>query len=220
MEGRETVATVEIPNQQRFMLRNLDWSRYRAIADSLGEQHLRLAYDRGRLELMTLSLEHENWKGLLRRFVEVLTEELDMSCQSGGSTTFDREDVDRGIEPDECYYITNEPAVRGKNRIDLSVDPPPDLAFEIEVSRSAIDRLGIYAAIGVPEVWRFDGETLRVLRLSDDGAYAEVNRSAYFPQLTISALLHFLQRRGKVDETTLVRSFRHWVREQIARGWK
>jgi Uma2 family endonuclease len=218
---RTIVATVQAPEQQRFMLRDLDWPQYRAIAESLNEHRVRLTYDRGNLELMTLAHEHEHWNELLGQFIVVLTDELNMPRQSGGSTTFDREDLDRGIEPDRCYYLTNEPLVRGKDEIDLTVDPPPDLAIEIEVTRSVLRRMGIYAALRVPEIWRFDPgvPSLRVYRLTPAGTYAEADRSAYFPFLPLAPIVAFLRQRGSVDETSLVRSFRQWVQEQIATGW-
>lgn len=166
---------------------------------------------------MTLSHGHERCSSLLGRFVEVTTEELNMPMQSGGSTTFGREELERGLEPDRCYYLENEPLVRDKDEIDLETDPPPDLAIEVDVSRSSLDRMGIYAAIRVPEVWRFDGETLRVFRLNKRGKYAEAARSQHFPFLPLSEVAQFLQRRTEMDETSLVRSFRRWVRGQIAK---
>jgi Uma2 family endonuclease len=201
-------------------MRNIDWRQYRAIADAIGETHVRLTYDRGALEFMTLSHGHERRKELLGRLLGVLTEELDMPCQSGGSTTFNREDLKRGIEPDQCYYLEHEALVRGKEEIDLGVDPPPDLAIEIEVSRSALNRMDIYAALRVPEVWRFDGTHLHVHLLNDQGEYDEAERSRHFPFLPIAELEGFLQRRTEMDETQLVKMFRLWVRAQIARGWK
>src|SRR5689334_11793854 len=114
------VATVQTPNEQRFLLRNVDWPRYRAFAEALGEAHVRLTYDRGNLEFMTLSHGHERWSKLLGQFIEVLTEELNLPRQSGGSTTFDRADLERGLEPDQCYYLSHEPLVRNKDEIDLT----------------------------------------------------------------------------------------------------
>ena len=213
------MATVEAPREQRFLMRNVNWQEYRGFADLLGEWHVRLTYDRGRLEFMTLSHLHELLKKLLAQFVEALTEELDRPRQSAGSTTLDREVLDRGVEPDECFYLDNEPLIRGKDEIDLDVDPPPDLALEIEVSRSALDRLGIYAALRVPEVWRYDGTTLRVYRLTETGEYCEADRSRHFPFLPPGQLEGFLQRRNEMDETSLVKAFRRWVRDQIAQGW-
>jgi Uma2 family endonuclease len=109
--------------------------------------------------------------------------------------------------------------VRDKDEIDLTIDPPPDLAFEIDISRSSLNRMGIYAAMRVPEIWRFDGEVLRVHQLTDEGSYVEVDRSRYFPFLPLKELEAFLHRRGETDETSLVKAFRQWVREQIVRGW-
>jgi len=209
-----------IPPGQRFVLRTADWNSYRAFIDLLGESHVRLTYDRGNLELMTLSHFHEWLSKLIGRLVEALTEELDLPLHSAGSTTLDREDLDRGLEPDQCYYLENEPRVRGRDQIDLRTDPPPDLAIEVEVSRTALNRLSIYAALGIPEVWRFDGETLHVLRLSESGTYEETERSPHFPFLPLSEVIAVIGRRHEMSETSLLRSFRAWVREQIPGGWQ
>jgi Uma2 family endonuclease len=214
------MATVELPAEQRFVFRDADWQTYQAFLEALGDRPVRLTYDRGRLELMTLSHGHERCSNLLGRFIEALTEELDMPAQSGGSTTFNREDLDRGLEPDQCYYLENEPKVRDKHEIDLSVDPPPDLAVEVDISRSSLNRMGIYAALGVPEIWRYDGETLQVYQLGPDGEYVQATRSRHFPFLPLEEVTAFLRRRTEMSETSLVRTFRAWVREQAARGWQ
>lgn len=169
---------------------------------------------------MTLSFEHELWSNLLGRLIECLTLELGVPIEGGGSTTFSRAELDRGLEPDECYYLENEPRIRGKTEIDLSVDPPPDLAIEVEISRSAINRLGIYAALGVPEVWRFNGVALTIHRLTSPGTYTIVERSGHFPFLPIEELERFLQRRGQANQTALVQEFVNWVRAMIACNWK
>jgi Uma2 family endonuclease len=211
------VSTVDAPQEQRFLMRNIDWSQYRSIADNLGESHVRLTYDRGNLEFMTLSHDHERWSGVLGRFVDVITEELNMPCQSGGSTTLNREDVERGIEPDKCYYLEHEAEVRDKGEIDLTVDPAPDLAIEVDISRSSLSRMDIYAKLRVPEVWRYDGEVLRVYQLNEDGRYIQVERSPHFPFLPLDEVQSFLLRRNSMDETSLVKAFRQWVRELLAR---
>lgn len=214
------MATAPPQAEQRFLMRSIGWDQYRQMADALGDAHVRLTYDRGSLEFMTLSHGHERWSGLIGQFIEVLTEELDMLRQSGGATTLDRPDLERGVEPDRSYYLRSEPLVRGKDEIDLAVDPPPDLVVEVEISRSAVNRMGIYAAIRVPEVWRFNGERLRVYHLTADGDYAEADHSQFFPFVPIKEIEAFLLRRNEMDETSLVKAFRRWVREQIARGWK
>jgi Uma2 family endonuclease len=209
----------DITTAQRFVFRDADWKMYQDMLEALGDRPIRLTYDRGRLELMTLSHGHERSSELVGQFVQVLTDELDMPKQSGGSATFNREDLDRGLEPDKCCYLENEPRVRDKDEIDLTIDPPPDLAIEVDVSRSSLNRMGIYAAFRVPEVWLNDGKTLEVHQLTD-GHYVRSERSRYFPFLPLSEVVAFLHRRTQMEETQLVRSFRLWVREQIAKGWK
>ena len=126
---------------------------------------IRLTYDRGLLEIMTPLDPHESYKKLLGRFVEALTEELDVEICSLGSRTCSREDLVRGLEPDQCYYIQNEQVVWDKEQIDLNQDPPPDLVIEIDITSSSINRLDLYADLGVPEVWRYDGRCLTIYRL-------------------------------------------------------
>jgi Uma2 family endonuclease len=168
---------------------------------------------------MTISHLRANLRRLIGRVIDVLTEELKLPIHSCGDMTLDREDLERGIESDEGFYITNEPLVRGKDEIDLSIDPPPDLAVEIDVSRSSRRRMGIYAAQKVPETWLFDGEKIHIYRLNPDGQYVEVERSRYFPLVPMEEVTAVLSRRTHVDETSLIRSFREWVREQIAKNW-
>ena len=205
---------------QRFVLRPTNWVSYRAIADLLGEIHVRLTYDRGRMEFMTLSNLHERLKKLIGRLIEALTEEMNIPLRSAGSTTLNREDLDRGVEPDQCYYLENEPRMRRRDEIDLTRDPPPDLAIEVEVTRSALNRMGIFAALGIPEIWRFDGATLHVHLRTPEGTYVETERSPHFPFLSLTEIVSFIGRRHEMSETELVRSFRAWVRAQIAGGWQ
>jgi Uma2 family endonuclease len=213
------MATVRFPTVQRLLLPGIDWRTYQRLLRAFDEHAgIRLTYDRGALEIMTLTLGHESWSHLLGRFVVILTEELNLPLAAGGSTTIRRRRSRRGLEPDECYWIQNEPLVRGRNRIDLRVDPPPDLAIEVDISRSSLDRLGIYAALGVPEVWRFDGQTLTFHVLGANGEYAASSHSRAFPLLAAADLLSFLLQRGQSEENTLGRQFRAWVRQQLAGG--
>jgi Uma2 family endonuclease len=203
------------PAGQRLLVDNVPWEAYVAFADALPDHPgLRMTYDRGRLELMTLSPEHERLNSLLRRLLETMAEEADMPMSGYGSMTTRREDQERGLEPDSCYYCANLARMRGVLRLDLRVHPPPDLAVEIEVSRGALDRLDIYAALGVPEVWRFDGTTLHFHRLGPGPQYAEVDRSPLFPAVTAPDLVRFVQQGAAADETSMVRAFRAWLRQQ------
>lgn len=201
------------------MIRNIDWATYRKIADALGTRHYRLSYDGEDLELMTTSKGHGMYSRLLYRLIVILTEMLGLSLESCGDMTCDREDVERAIEPDECFYVENAARVRGKMTVDLTVDPPPDLAVEVDLSTDSQRRMGIYAKIAVPEIWRFDGAALSIHLRQPDGVYAVVERSRCFPVVAAADLTRFLQQRTpEVDENDLLRSFRDWVRQQLDKG--
>jgi Uma2 family endonuclease len=166
---------------------------------------------------MTLSHEHENCAHVFGRLVVVLTEELLLSIKGGRSTTFRRFKKRRGLEPDDCYWIAKEPLVRGKNRIELRTDPPPDLALEVDVAHSSLDRMAIYAALRIPEVWRWERQTI-VCYLLGSGGYAVSTTSRAFPGLAPADLGIFLAQRHQMDENALIRQFRSWVRQKIADG--
>jgi Uma2 family endonuclease len=211
---------LEPETEPRFLLRGVGWEGYEAMLGIIGDRRsVRITYDRGDLELMSPSYEHDRFKSLLARLIETMTLELNIPCEALGSMTWRRHRRDRGLEADECYYLANSPRVAGKKTIDLEVDPPPDLAIEIEISRSALDRMGVYASLGVPEVWRFDGQTLRVEQLQADGTYAEVEASPSLPFLPPAEVVRWL---GLADtfpgQTAWLRQFREWVRATLVPG--
>jgi Uma2 family endonuclease len=218
-ENRHVASVLTPPTEQRFVLNDIDWSTYRRFGDLLGDRHIRITYDRGVMELMTLSPERERSKKLLARLIEALAEEMEIDMAGFGSMTCQRDDLERGLEPDECYWIEHEPQVSGRDEIDLAVDPPPDLVLEVEISRSALNRLALYARLGVPEVWRWDGQTLSVCHLTENSKYSEATSSRAFPFLPITELTRFLTMRSEMSDTKLLRAFRAWVREQITLGW-
>ncbi|WP_448561388.1 Uma2 family endonuclease [Trichothermofontia sp.] len=207
---------VSNPPQQCMVLRGLSWATYQAlIRDLESEPGKRLTYDRGTLEIMVPLPPHEAYKSLMGRLVEVTTEETNVEIRSLGSTTWSREDLLKGLESDECYYIEHEAAVRGKDWIDLTIDPPPDLAIEVDNTHSSLNRLAIYAALGIPEVWRFDGETLTLYRLQD-GDYQAQTASTALPPLHRDDILRFLQMSQTMGETSWVKAFRQWLRAKLA----
>jgi Uma2 family endonuclease len=208
------MATVSAPAppQQRVVLHTVDWRTYQRLLRALGDRPaLRLTYDRGTLEILTTSPEHEHYKQLLGRFIITLTEELDLPIAGYGSMTFTRP-RQRGLEPDQCYWIANEARVRARSRIDLRVDPPPDLIVEIDLTSSSLDRMGIYAVLRVPEVWRFADQALTFHLLDPGGQYAPSSHSRSFPLLASADLAPFLGLRGQMDENALMRQFRAWIR--------
>jgi Uma2 family endonuclease len=213
------MTTICAPAEQRLRLSDIPWETYVLYSDGLGPRHIRVTYDRGEMEILTLSYKHENKRKLLGRLVEALTEEMEIDIVSSGSMTCRRKGLKRGFEPDESYWIANEPKVRGRDDIDLEVDPPPDLGLEIEISRSTLNRMAIYAALRVPEVWRWNGETLRIFLLTARGTYRQSDHSKAFPFLPLTEFAEFLTRTD-LSETQLLRSFRAWVRKQKKQGWK
>jgi Uma2 family endonuclease len=205
-----------IQSPDRVVLPHISWQTYQSlIRDFEPEPALRLTYDRGTLEIRMPLDPHETYKKLLGRLIEAATEELDIEIRSLGSRTCDREDLARGLEPDQCYYIQNEARVRGIDQIDLNQLPPPDLALEIDITSSSINRLSIYAALEVPEVWRYDGQTLTMLSLQN-GEYQSQDRSAALPLLKAEDMVQFLDLRNTLGETSLIKQFRQWVKDRAA----
>ncbi len=217
LEESQSIARV-LRSQDYLLVSPVSWATYQAFLDEVESEgrHFRHTYDRGRLEVMTRSGEHEVPKELMGSFVVVLAEEMNRPLFMGGALTFDREDVDRGIEPDQCYCIDNEPKVRGNFRIDLRRDPSPDLFIEIEVSRTILDRLEVLAALRVAEVWRYTGKKVLVGLLQPDGAYQWGDRSPSFPGISIGELARFVKMARTNDHVSVIRAFRAWVREQLA----
>lgn len=208
------MAATLIQSPDRVLLNNISWQTYQSLVKDFEQQPaIRLTYDRGLLEIRMPLDPHETYKKLLGRLVEALTEELEIEIRSLGSRTCDRSDLTQGLEPDQCYYIQNEPAVWNKEQIDLSQDPPPDLAIEIDITSSSINRLNIYANLGVPEVWRYDGQSLLMYRLQDR-QYQVFDRSLAFPILSVSDIERFLDLKKTTKENQLVRLFRTWVRSR------
>jgi len=203
--------------EQQFTLTDISWEGYESILNLLNDRPVRVTYNQGLLELMILSYAHERYKKLLARLVETLTEELNIPIEAAGSTTFKRKALERGLEPDECFYIQNQARIRGKQAIDLNQDPPPDLVIEIDITNSIIDRLDIYAALGVPEIWRWDNGTLQFLILKKQH-YQRVQTSWNFPKLLTTHLDTFITLSDQTDQTTVIRQFRAWVRENLTTG--
>lgn len=201
-----------IQSPDRVVLPNISWQTYQSLLKDFDQEPaIRLTYDQGTLEIRMPLDPHESYKKLLGRLIEAATEELDIEIRSLGSRTCDREDLAKGLEPDQCYYIQNEAIVRGVEQIDLSLYPPPDLALEIDITSSSVNRMGIYAVLGIPEVWRFDGKTLTMMALSEE-RYEAIAHSVVFPRLTPEALIRFLDQRSQVGENAIVKQFRQWMR--------
>ena len=209
------MATVVPLQTQHILLEGVGWQTYQSLIKDLeADSGKRLTYNQGTLEIMVPLPPHEGYKKLIGRFVEAATEETATEIRSLGSTTWSRKDLAKGLEADECYYIQNEPLVRGKQEIDLDEDPPPDLAIEINHTSSSIDRLAIYAALRVPEVWRYDGARFTILTLQGE-QYAAQATSQVLPTINQVDLARFLDMSQTMGETSLIRAFRQWFRTRL-----
>jgi Uma2 family endonuclease len=211
-----TVVRAESPpsDREHILLQGISWKTFQDLIQELESQpSKRLTYDHGNLEIWMPLPPHERYKKFLARLVEVLTEELEIEICSLGSCTWNRKDLAKGVEADECYYIQNEPAIRGQLAIDLAIDPPPDLAIEVDMTSLSLPRLPIYGALGIPEIWRFDGERSQIL-VWQEGEYQAVERSTCLPIITPAVLDNFLAQVLTMGETSWVKSVRTWVGQQ------
>jgi Uma2 family endonuclease len=205
-----------VPAEQRFVLHGISWQTYLNLRESPENEHVHMTYDQGELEMMSPSRTHEQYASFIARLIEVWTEERNIDIVSCRTMTFKREDLQHGLEPDNCYYVANELLMRSKAELDLTIDPPPDLAIEIDLYSGKFGKLALYAAFGVPEVWRFDGRKLTLYLLDAEGRYQPSSGSASLPGLPPVESERVLGQMGTASETALVRSFRDWVRTRTS----
>ena len=203
------------PAEQRVVLQNVSWETYeRLLAEIVDSAGTRFTYDEGSLEITVVSFAHENPNRTLAYLVEIVAEETRRDLRRAGSTTFKRKDVKKGFEPDSCFYIDHAEQVRGKEELDLVTDPPPDLVIEVDITGSSLSRFPIFAALGVPEVWCFDGNRVTMHRL-ERGSYVQIETSLALPPLTASQSMVFLDESRHEKSTVWLRRVREWVRRAI-----
>jgi Uma2 family endonuclease len=208
------IKRIDVPPGQRVLLRDVTWQEFETILDELGEHRAaRIAYDRGVLEIMAPLPEHEDDKEIISDLVKALLEELDIEFRSLGSTTFKNQKMLQAIEPDQCFYIQNESKIRGKKRLDLTQDPPPDLALEIDVTSRT--NSSIYQALKVLELWRFEKGKLQI-NILQNGSYVESEQSAIFPNFPLTEIIpQYLQQSMSAGRNATIKAFRRLVREQL-----
>ena len=208
------MATVMSTPDTSVVLHDVSWRTYESLLkDFVDRSSPRLTFDRGTLEIMSPTKQHEEFNRILALLVDTASDELGLDVQSLGSTTFRREDLDRGFEPDSCFYFAEAGRVRRKKKVDLSFDPPPELVIEVDITSSSLPKDSIYATLGVPEVWRYDGKALRI-GLLDGGNYVESKESAVIPILTADALSQFVELSATATRPKLLRTFREWIRSR------
>lgn len=214
-EESRTIATLAA-TKDYLLVRRISWGTYQALLAAWGADAPRHTYDRESLEILAKSSIHEIFKSIIGLLLAILCEELKRDFVAGGATTLSKENVDCGIEPDQCYWIANAAQVEGKLEIDFDIDPVPDLFIEVEVSRTVLNRLDVLAALRVSEVWRFDGNAIRVGVLQDNGVYQWTDCSPSFPQLQLQELVRFITQARSWNHRRIMSAFRDWVRQQLS----
>jgi Uma2 family endonuclease len=215
MKGASIMATVtEAPDRTSVVLEDVTWEEYEAQLRIIGDRHIRVNYDDGRMEIMSPLSRGGNRSYILGRMVDTLTEEFDIPHFPADAVTLKRPDLAKGVEPDKLYFLrANAAKVRRLLDLDLTVDPPPDLIIEVDETFSSVPRLPIFAALKILEVWRIKGGVLQFLYLQSDGSYVARDRSRAFPSLTLQEAARFLEEGLCSDPTPWIRSFRAFVRD-------
>ncbi len=203
---------LDIPPGNAVRFRDISWHEFESILAAMEDGYaVRFAYHEGTLEIKMPSPGHEDDKEIIGDLLKALLEECDREFRSLGSTTFKSPNMTNAIEPDQCFYITNEAAIRGKRQRDLSIDPPPDLAIEIDNTSDSRLRFNSYQALGVGEVWRYDGTTIEIYLLGGAG-YEKRDRSAIFPDIPIGdRFREFLEQSRTLGRTKALKAFRKWI---------
>ncbi|MFN8904618.1 MAG: Uma2 family endonuclease [Pseudanabaena sp.] len=203
--------------ENRVILNNISWDTFERLLADIGDRRKTLFhYINGTLEIMSPLSLHEGSNRFIEALLGIFTDELEIDMRRLGSLLMKIPDLKLGAEPDSCYYIQNEPIIRGKEVIIVGQDPVPDLVLEVDITNPSDRRLPIYALLAVPEVWRYDGYSLEFLAL-ENGAYQPIAKSLSFPDLPAAIIVEYVQKRLTLGESGTLREFRKWVRENIVR---
>jgi Uma2 family endonuclease len=206
------MAAVTNTSEQKVILEGVSSETYERLLSENGENSgTRFNYDRGLLEIMTTSFGHEDFSNTIALLVDLIAGELDIDCVAAGRTTFRREDLEKGFEPDACFYIREPERIRGKKQIDLRKDPPPDLVIEVDIASPSPNKLPIYSSIGIVEVWRYTKDSLTILKETSSG-YAEIPVSTLLPGVSSSVLNRFVEQRTTLKHNVWMREVRDWAR--------
>lgn len=206
------MGTVLSPPEERVVLRDVSWETYERLLREQGDRSTpRFTYDRGVLEIMSPSAEHEEVSNLIRRIVYVLTEELNLEIRDFGSTTFRRADLGRGFEPDSCFYIQSVERIGEASELDIAIHPPPDLVIEIDITSPSLNKFPLYASVGVPEIWVYDGMRVGIYLL-DEGNHLKAETSKALPRVTATALTTFVAEARNNKRSQWLSSLREWAR--------
>ena len=204
----------QLPPDSSLVLRHVPWDEYEALLDAVGEaKHLRISYDDGNLQIMTLSSEHENYQSTIDHLVVLVIFRRRLKIRCFGSATIKAEGKGKGAEPDLCYYVQSAAEIGNKIRLDFGSDPPPDIVVEVDLLHDSMSKFPIFAKFGIPEIWRYNGEAVTMYSL-EQGRYVEIAASNSIPLFTVAILTEFLDRSKREDEYETLLAFDEWLTGQ------
>jgi Uma2 family endonuclease len=214
-KAENLVELIEImPADSVLTQHGVSWDEYEELLEAVGDASgLRISYDEGTLQIMTVSFKHEKYVRTIERLVDVLSLRLRIKVLFYGSATMKKQRKKKGVEPDACFYVQNATLVGTKDEIDFNTDPPPDVVVEIDLHHESLSKFPIYAALAMPEIWQFDGVSLTIHQLRDE-QYVASEASLSLPLLTSAVLTEFLARTPKQDQYDIVLAFEEWLKTQ------
>ena len=205
-------AIERLPDGAMLRLEGISWDQYEQLLEELVEwRGMRVSYDHGRVEILSPTFEHENYIGFISGIGRVLSEEMDIVVEAAGATAYKQERLLQGSEGDQSFYVLHATAIIGKPRIDLDFDPPPDVVVEVDITNESLSKFPIYAAFGVPEIWRYDGKRGAIYHLAGQ-EYVEAASSLSFPCLTAKAMTQFLEQSKTQGQSAALTAFRLYIR--------
>jgi len=203
-----------LPEDAVVTWHNVSWEEYEQLLDQVGEASgLRISFDNGTLQVMTLSPEHEHYADFIKSLATIISLRLNIRIRPFGSATMRRRKKGKGNEPDACFYVQTAAAIGNKIHLDFETDPPPDIAVEVDIHHDSQSKFPIYAALGVPEIWRYDGQEMTIYRLEQD-RYIKTEVSQALPMLSSRILTEFLARLPQEGEFEVILAFDQWLQSQ------
>ena len=202
-----------LDEQVSVILSNVAWATYDEFVQETMDVIVnpRFYYEKGSLLIMPVTAEHESINRSISSLIDILAEEFRINSRSLGSATYQREDIEKGFEPDSCFYFANEPQIRAVKRLDMTIHPAPDLIIEVDITSPSTGRQNIFAAFGVPEIWRYNGAKMRILKLEND-KYVEISNSLALPKVTTEKLTEFVEKSAALSRLEWIGEVRNWAK--------
>ncbi len=213
LQAIRQVMNLAIEEENSVILSNVAWKTYtRFVEEAMNKiSNPRFYFDEGNLLIMSVSPEHEYYNRIIASLIDILAEQFGENWLALGSTTYNKDDIEKGFDPDSCFYFANEEQMRGVKRLDMAIHPAPDLIVEVDITSLSTFRQPIFAAFGVPEIWRFDGEQMQIFRLEND-KYSEIPNSLALPKITPAKLTEFVRKSETLSRLEWIKEVRGWAK--------